>query len=207
MVLGSHVLFSAYGFWLPNDPRGSWSDFVGSWQLFRFGYATKVDTPRSVAHQPHDIARRLAAKQVLKYPAVHFTGLQARAIGRAFGDFIRKADLIVWACAILPEHVHLVLARHSYTVEQIVNLLKGASTRRLLAEKLHPFGDRKTDSGHVPKCWARGLWKVFLDSRDDVRRAIRYVEQNPLKEGKPAQQWSFVTAFNPVSDALLTGRG
>jgi hypothetical protein len=28
MILGYHVIFGAYGFWLPNDPRGSWSDFV-----------------------------------------------------------------------------------------------------------------------------------------------------------------------------------
>jgi len=30
MVLGTHLILTAYGFWLPNDPRGSWSDFVGS---------------------------------------------------------------------------------------------------------------------------------------------------------------------------------
>jgi hypothetical protein len=45
MILASHVIFSTYGFWLPNDPRGSWSDFVGAWELFRFGPATKTDTP------------------------------------------------------------------------------------------------------------------------------------------------------------------
>ena len=41
MVYASHVIFCAYGFWLPNDPRGSWSDFVGSWELLRFGRATQ----------------------------------------------------------------------------------------------------------------------------------------------------------------------
>ena len=30
MVHGYHVILAAYGFWLPNDPRGSWSD-SGSW--------------------------------------------------------------------------------------------------------------------------------------------------------------------------------
>ena len=30
-VLVAHVIITAYGFWLPNDPRGSWSDFVGAW--------------------------------------------------------------------------------------------------------------------------------------------------------------------------------
>jgi hypothetical protein len=36
---------------------------------------------------------------------------------------------------------------------------------------------------------------VFLDSDEDIRRAIRYVEENPVKEGKPRQLWSFVTAY------------
>ena len=46
-VLAAHVIFTAYGFWLPNDPRGSWSDFVASWELLKFGRATKVTTRAS----------------------------------------------------------------------------------------------------------------------------------------------------------------
>ncbi|MBM4093542.1 MAG: hypothetical protein FJ276_29660, partial [Planctomycetes bacterium] len=38
-VHGFDVIFGASGSWLPNDPRGSWSDFVGSWELWRFGPA------------------------------------------------------------------------------------------------------------------------------------------------------------------------
>lgn len=34
MALGSHIILSAYGFWLPNDPRGPWSDFVGAYELY-----------------------------------------------------------------------------------------------------------------------------------------------------------------------------
>jgi hypothetical protein len=37
-------------------------------------------------------------------------------------------------------------------------------------------------------------WKVFLD-RDDVPRASRYVEDNPLKEGKKRRDWTFVSAY------------
>lgn len=37
MIVGYHLIFSAYGFWLPNDPRGSWSEFVGAWDLFQAG--------------------------------------------------------------------------------------------------------------------------------------------------------------------------
>jgi hypothetical protein len=74
MVHGYHVIFSAYGFWLPNDPRGSWS-FVASWELFRFGAASKTDERRSLAKRPYCRKSRFQAKEALKYPEVHFTGL------------------------------------------------------------------------------------------------------------------------------------
>lgn len=62
MIIGYHVIFGMYGFWLPNDPRGSWSDFVGSWELYRYGPATKTTERRSLAYQPHEHEKRLAAK-------------------------------------------------------------------------------------------------------------------------------------------------
>jgi len=192
MILGSHVIFSAYGFWLPNDPRGSWSDFVGSWELFRFGRATKIDTRRSVAASPHDRAARMTAKSALRYPPVRFTGVQARAVGRGFAEFVARTDLTVWACSILSDHVHMVVGRHRYPVEQAVTLLKGAATRRLSAEGLHPFRSEVPIRGRLPRPWARGEWKVFLNDADEIARAIRYVERNPIKEGKPPQKWSFV---------------
>ncbi|MCE9592064.1 MAG: hypothetical protein K8S99_16270 [Planctomycetes bacterium] len=84
MVIAHHLIFSAYGFWLPNDPRGSWSDFVRAFDLWKYGPATKVDTHRSVAGTPHDGNARLAAKESLRHPPVRFTGVQARFIGEGF---------------------------------------------------------------------------------------------------------------------------
>ncbi len=182
MIIASHVIFSAYGFWLPNDPRGSWSDFVRKWELTRFGPATKVSTSRSLARSTQDRTSRHAAKHSLANPPTVFNGLQAQAIAQAFGEFVLRNGLTVWACAVLPEHVHMVIARHRYDVEQIVNLLKGAATRRLKDEGLSPPGE----------VWARRLWKVFLDTPDDVVRAVRYVRGNPKKEGKREQSWSFI---------------
>ena len=69
MVRWYHLIMTAYGFWLPNDPRGSWSDFVGSWDLYRYRPATKVNDYRSYAHDPHDRAKRLAARSGWPYPA------------------------------------------------------------------------------------------------------------------------------------------
>jgi REP element-mobilizing transposase RayT len=188
------LIFGTYGFWLPNDPRGSWSDFVGAWELFRYGGATRTTETRSLAYRQHDRERRLATKAALKYPPVKFTGLQARAVARGFASYFQRMGLAVWACAILPDHVHLVTGKPGMKVEQLVIQLKGDATQELEREEIHPFGSYKAKAGRVPKCWARGEWKVFLDA-EDVVRAIRYVEANPLKEGKKKQVWSFVKAY------------
>jgi REP element-mobilizing transposase RayT len=191
MVLAHHVIFGAYGFWLANDPRGSWSDFVGAWDVFRYGPATKTTVRRSLAARSHDGQLRKAAKGALVRPAVELSGVQARAVARGFAWYAERARLGVLTCAVLPDHVHLVIERHRLTAEQLVIQLKAAATRQLLAESLHPFADIAVE-GSVPKCFARGQWDVFLDSVDDVRRAVGYVEGNPEKEGKPRQRWSFV---------------
>ena len=194
MIVGYHVIFGMYGFWLPNDPRGSWSDFVGAWDLFRYGRATKTTERKSVAYRPHDGERRLAAKDALVRPAVVMNGLQARTVGCGFADYFAKSKCPVWACAILPDHVHLVVGPPHMKVEQLVIQLKGAASKKLKKLGLHPFGDLKDEKGKTPKCFARGEWKVYLDP-PDVPHAVGYVEANPEKERKKRQRWSFVVPF------------
>lgn len=201
MVLGYHLIITAYGFWLPNDPRGSWSDFVRAWELRRFGPATKVNTRRSVAAARHDVRLRTAAKSALRFPDVHLTGVQAREVGAAFGEYCTTSGLRAWACSILPEHVHFVFGRHRFKIEYAANLLKGAATTRLLELGMHPLQDYRRPDGRLPPMWTRREWKVYLDSIEDIERAIRYVEGNPVKEGKRRQHWSFVTPFDERSPA------
>jgi hypothetical protein len=74
---------------------------VRSWEFFRYGGpATKVNTRQSVANQRHDRSARLAAKQLLKYPAVIFTGEQARSAAFGFGDAAKVGHYTILACAI-----------------------------------------------------------------------------------------------------------
>ncbi len=189
MALASHIIFSAYGFWLPNDPRGSWSDFVRKWELVRFGDATKwkINSPRSVASIPHDRKLREAAKEELEYDPVKFTGQQALVISQGFRTAIEDGSYVIYACAILPEHVHMVVARHQRKPTQIMGHLKAKATRALRAHECW-FSDRRP-------VWGDQGWKVYLDTVVDVSRAIEYLEQNPVKEGKPQQRWSFVVPF------------
>jgi len=140
MVRAYHLILACYGFWLPNDPRGSWSDFVRSFELYRVaGSATKVNTKASLAHQPHAHRDRLKAKQALSRPPVVFTGHQAQAIAQGFADYIEKNRRVVYACAVMPDHVHLVVQRCEHPIETIANQLKARATMFLNKENLHPF--------------------------------------------------------------------
>ena len=195
MILAYHSIFSAYGFWLPNDPRGSWSDFVRQWELVRFGKATKTNERHSLARAPHDAAARRAAKQALRYPPVSFTGLQARSIGRGFTRAAAESSYRIHACSILPEHVHVVVARHRWRIERIVGHLKARATHHMRRDGLHPLSAWSGADGAAPSPWGRRAWHVYLDDLRDVSRAIRYVRDNPAKEGKRRQNWSFVTPF------------
>jgi REP element-mobilizing transposase RayT len=171
------AIFSAYGFWLPNDPRGFWSTWVGAWELFRYGgQAAKVETTRSVAARPHDRARRLETKKHVKYPPVIFTGLQARAIGQGFHIASQKAGYQILACAILPDHVHVVVAAHHNKPTLVAVHLKREATLQLVKQGLHPFRQLYEAGRPLPSCWAEKCWRVYLDTRDDEGRAIRYVE-------------------------------
>ena len=89
----------------------------------------------------------------------------------------------------------MIVARHRYKVEQVCNLLKGEATKQLKLECRHPQARFITENGKLPSMWAERQWKVYLDSEEVIECAMHYVEENPEKEGKRRQQWSFVTPF------------
>lgn len=203
MVHGYHVIWGTYGFWLPNDPRGSWSDFIYAWELARFGETTRLADAVSIDRKQYQ-SWRTEAREALKYPAVNLTGDQALAVAEGFGRFAKKSGLRIWACAILPQHIHLIIGRHRYKVEQAANLLKGAATRRLVEKELHPMMEfKQSDDDRLPSMWGAGCWKVFLESEEHIQTAIYYVERNPEKEGKRKQTWSFVTPFDGIGSGWI----
>jgi REP element-mobilizing transposase RayT len=197
MVLAYHCIFGTYGFWLPNDPRGSGSDYIASWELLRYGPATKTRTRRSVANRPHDRAARQEAKHALRYPPVELTGQQALTATQGFTWAAEEGDYSIHACAVLPDHVHLVIGRHSREVRLIVGHFKARATRLLRLRGPWHADDRPV--------WGEHGWNVFLNDADSIDHAIQYVADNPPKEGKPVQSWSFVRDFNS-SVALATSR-
>ena len=196
VVLASHIIFTTYGFWHPNDPRGSWSDFVRSFDLLAHGPATKTTERRSVAHRTHDRDQRLRAKEALTYPPVHFSGQQALEIARGMTQAVAESNYIVRACSIMPDHVHAVVDRHEHPAELIIGHFKKNATRQLLNSGLHPMQDAMEREHKRISCWTSRGWKVFLDSPQDIDRAVRYVNNNPIRAGFKAQHWNFVTAHS-----------
>jgi hypothetical protein len=128
-VIAYHLILTNYGFWLPNDPRGSWSEFVRSWEIFLAGgVATKRDTRRSVASIDHDYQKHAAAKNALMRSPVILNGLQAQAVGTGFANYVIRSKCGILACSVMPRHLHLVVERLRYPFEQAANLLKGAAS-------------------------------------------------------------------------------
>ncbi len=189
-----HLVMCMYGFWLPNDPRGSWSDYVGSKSLYgRGGPAAGGKHTRSVAGAAHDHALRVAAKSGLEFPPVRLSGIQARAVGRGFAQARLEADYHIYACAIMPDHVHLVLRCPSRTLGMTVGHLKARAARRLHEEGLSPLPEARPDRKHTA-IWAEGKWCGYLN-RLELPPAIAYVQANPIKAGLPPQRWDFLTPY------------
>jgi hypothetical protein len=90
-----------------------------------------------------------------------------------------------------------VIGRHRYGVERVVGLLKGAATRQLNLEGLHPFARFPLKDGSLPLVWAKGLRKVFRNTPNQVRQSIDYTLDNLTDAGLKPQEWSFVTPYAP----------
>ncbi|MEZ6034116.1 MAG: transposase [Planctomycetaceae bacterium] len=205
MIHGYHVILPMYGFWLPNDPRGSWSDYVRRWEIAKFGKPLKTLERKELNElTEEEIRERDEAKAALCYPPVSISDDQALTVAEGFRIQTLKSHYTIWACAIMPEHTHMVLARHSYHVERMVNLLKGSTTTEMMKMGNHPLKSHAAPGERPPRMWSAHEWKVFLDSEDRIRQAIAYVERNPENEGQPEQSWNFVSPFAGINTSGWT---
>ena len=193
MVFAHHSVFACHGFWLPNDGRGSWSSEVWAPHLKPFGPATKTTARRSLAGRAHNRAARLAAKDALIYPAVVLDEQQRACVARGFETIVPILQLVVYACVIMPDHVHLVTKRHPKYIEDIVGFLKRAATRQLTVEGLHPLQGFINRSNRVPSPWVDSGWNRFIVDHRLIEPAVDYVTNNPIKVGLPCQSWPFTS--------------
>ena len=186
MVLAHHLIFVAYGWWLPNDPRGSMSHTIASDVIADLGevhYGRKRVQPAS--RDIREFYER--ASDVLKFPLLTFAPPGREVIARAFESVVLTEHYTCYACAIMHDHVHVVMRKHKHHAEEMIRQLQAASRDAVLR-----VGTR--DAEHP--VWGGPGWKVFIDSTEDIRRTIRYVEQNPVKARQPVQHHPFVVPYD-----------
>jgi REP element-mobilizing transposase RayT len=187
-VIAYHLVWTNYGTWLPNDPRGSTSQSVVDPFLAQLGpahFGRKKKQPR-----PAEVREfYTVAEPLLKFPVIRWEPEQLIAVGKHVGTALRQCNYTCYACAVMPDHVHLILRRHRDDAEEMIAKLQ-AMTRDLLQ-----VSEEFALPGQHP-VWTLNGWKRFLSTPADIYPVIKYIWENPLKQNLPAQPWEFVTHYD-----------
>ena len=185
-VIAYHLIWTNYGTWFGNDPRGSGSTSVYTPALAGLGEVhfgrKQLQPPRSTVREFYD-----AAEQLLQFAVIRFEAEQRIIVAEAFASTVRTHQYTCYACAIMPDHVHLVIRKHIHGAEMMIENFQNESRTRLIENLIAP-------AEHP--VWTKGGWKVFLNTPEEVWPRIRYVEGNSMKEGLPKQSWPFVVTYD-----------
>jgi REP element-mobilizing transposase RayT len=127
------------------------------------------------------------ARERLVFPIIHFNADQIQIIAQELADAMKTHHYTCYACALLPDHVHIVIRKHKHRAEQMIHHLQAASRLRLSSNSAVP-------PNHP--IWTLAGWRRFLASPSAVRSVIRYVENNPAKNREPQQSWPFVAPYD-----------
>ncbi len=121
-VLAHHLIWTGYGHWLPNDPRGSGSLAIAKEELRELGavhFGRKAVQPKR-----NDVkACYERAEELLEHPRIQLTAPMVAVIAAAFGETVLKRHYTCYACAILPDHCHLVIRAHRDDAETMIGEL------------------------------------------------------------------------------------
>ncbi len=186
MVIGYHIMWTAYGCWLPNDPRGSSSHYLRVNHLSSLGV---LHQGRQKVQPSSRELRRFyqAAGDMLEHHRYLLSNEEVLLVANSFGQTLRDQNYTCYACAIMLDHVHLVMRRHRDKAEVMIGKLQEASKKKLIEARKRPVNH---------PVWGGEGWKVFLNTRADLEGRIKYVQENPIKAGRPEQHWEFVTKYD-----------
>ena len=187
MVAGYHLLWTVYGYWLPNDPRGSTSREIRVEPIKPLGdihFGRKKVQPSSGEIK----AFKAVAQDSLKHPLLTLDDDDVTQIGKVIGQVIGAKKYVCHAGAVMPDHIHLLIRRHRDRAEDMIQHFQEWTRSALI------------DSGKrapTHPVWTKGPgWKGFLNTTRDIERTIKYIRQNPEKIGRVEQNWDFVTAYD-----------
>lgn len=191
VVIAHHLIWVLYGHWLPNDPRGSGSCGVYSPELKELGEAHFGRKPRN--EQPSREELRGFYEQAtprLKYPVFWINKALRQAVAEQVGRTCAANRYTVWGCAILRNHIHLLVRRHRDTSQIMWWNIASETARVIRCEAKLP------GAGADHPVWGQRPYWVFKDSPDEVRDCVAYIEGNPRKEGLADQTYRFVQVYD-----------
>ena len=192
MVAGFHLIWTAYGWWLPNDPRGSSSHEIRVEKISELGDLHHGRKPiQPPGREIKDFYER--AGEILRHPLLQLEDADVHLLAQSFAQVIEERRYTCYACAIMPDHVHALIRKHRDHAETMISSLQTSSRKTLIQN------GRRAATHPV---WGGPGWKVFLYTQEDFVRAIDYIQQNPIKANRPAQIWGFVKPY----DGWMPGR-
>src|SRR5262245_3296108 len=105
MVAGCHLIWTAYGCWLPNDPRGSSSHELREDKLTPLG---ELHHGRKKQQPPSDVIRSFyhEADDLLEHPRLLLTDEDIVLVAASFQQTIEDRRYTCYGRAIMPDHVH-----------------------------------------------------------------------------------------------------
>jgi REP element-mobilizing transposase RayT len=186
MVADYHLIWTAYGWWLPNDPRGSSSHEIRVERIANLGelhHGRKATQPSSV-----EIRRFYQeARHALQHDLLTFTEEEIGLLADSFAAVIKERGYICYACSLMPDQVHVLIRKHRDKAEEMIAYLQNKSRQTLLEARRRP---------ETHPVWGGPGWKVYLNTSEDMERIVEYIRMNPIKAGRPAQQWAFVKEYD-----------
>ena len=191
-MIAHHLIWTAYGTWLPNDPRGSNSHTIRKDVLAELG---EIHLGRKKVQPTGKEIRDFYEKAIplLKNPVLTFDEAARTIVACAIAHVIEREKLTCWACAVMPDHAHILIRKHKLLAEEMIELFQSESASRLRGISGWP-------ADHP--VWGGEGWKVFLDHPDEVKRTIGYIERNPEPYRLPRQFHPFVKPYDnwPLHD-------
>ena len=187
-IIAHHLIWTLYGHWLPNDLRGSGSDALRDPKFAALGEIHHGRKPARLQPTRQELREfHTKAEPLLEFPRFWIDEAKRQAIRDAIARVVADRGYTVWACAILSNHVHMVIRRHRDDALAMWHAIADAVRLELAA-----FADVGSDH----PVWAARPYKVFLRTPGEVRGRIDYVDGNPVKEGLPSQHYDFVQSYN-----------
>jgi REP element-mobilizing transposase RayT len=174
MTRGIHLIWTTYGTWLPGDDRGHWSplfDLYGS-ILDRGGKLNvpDADTRARVLSRMAEAPKRLTQDEVA-------------AVADELAFHVSPPHTPVWAAAIEPNHVHLLVGPVREDISRCAGRLKGRTSSAVGA---------LPQNANRERVWTSGYWKVFLFDDIGVLAVKRYIDDHNLRNGLPAEPFPWI---------------